>query len=121
MAVESVRIALQERGAGALTDLIDDLFCSGVNFSDVLPIHYLALDAETSSSRDHVTGKRFGVVRIFVVEVVFANVDHRKLPKSCHVHDFVEQALPHRSITKEANGNLVRLQSLRRKRGSRCN
>jgi hypothetical protein len=43
-------------------------------------------------------------MRVLVVEIVFANVDHRQLPQLRQIQLFVEQPLSMRTLSKEAHG-----------------
>ena len=69
-------------------------------------------NAEAGGPRHDVAGERLRVVRVLVVEVVLADVDHGQLPQRGHVHDFVEQALSHRAVAEEADRDPVGLQAL---------
>ena len=62
------------------------------------------------------------VVRVLVVEVVLADVDHGQLPERRHVHHLVEQALAERALAEEADRDAVGAAALRReaRRRSRC-
>ena len=66
-------------------------------------------------ARQDIAGERFGVVGVFVVEIVFADVDHGQLPQRGHVHDFVQQPLAQRAVAEETDSDLTRLQAFRRK------
>ena len=54
------------------------------------------------------------VGRVFVVEVVLADVDDGQLPQRRHVHDLVDQALAERAVAEEADRDLVRAAHLGR-------
>ena len=60
-------------------------------------------------------------MRVFVVEVVLADVDHGKRPELGKVHLFVQHALAQRSLPEEAGRHLPCAEVLRRKRGASGN
>ena len=52
-------------------------------------------------------GGGFAVVRVFVVLIVLADVDHRQFPERRHVHRLVKQSLPERAVAEEADRDLI--------------
>src|SRR5690348_14833153 len=44
-------------------------------------------------------------MRVFVISIIFANVEHRQLPELRKVHGFVEHALAKRALTKKTDGD----------------
>ena len=55
-------------------------------------------------------------MRVLVVHIVLADVDHGQFPERRHVHDFVEHALTKRAFAEEANGDSAVAQAL----GGKC-
>src|SRR5579859_6285870 len=78
-----------------------------VNGTRVLAVYLFGEDTKGPSSSGQTARRGFREVGVFVVEVVLADVDHRKLPQRCHVHHFVEQALAKGAIPKETYRYLV--------------
>src|SRR6266567_1071424 len=83
---EPVRLAHEECGTRALANMVHDLFGGSVDRPHILSIDVFGMKSERTTSRQHVTCQRLRVVGVFVVEIVFANVDHGKLPKRRHIH-----------------------------------
>ena len=46
-------------------------------------------------------------MRVLVVEVVLADVDHRQRPERGHVHHLVEQSLTESAVAEEAHRDLI--------------
>src|SRR5208337_2467706 len=63
----------------------------------------------------------FRVMRIFRVEIVLADVDHRKLEKLGEVHLFVQHTLAERAFSEETHRHLAGTETPSRKRGSSGN
>src|SRR5262245_18137626 len=81
VAEESVRIAHQKRRSRAPARLIDDALCCVVDGADILAVDRFCGNAERCSAGHHVACSSFRVMRVFVVQIVFADVDDRQLPK----------------------------------------
>src|SRR5437870_2453208 len=94
---ESIRLAHQECGTRPGSRALHDRLRRVVDGANVLPIDALGRYAEGGRACQHVARDRFRIVCVFVVEVVFANVDDRELPERSHVHHFVQQALSERA------------------------
>src|SRR5436305_412715 len=105
--VITVRIAEHEGWTFALPgSLYQSLRCS-VNGPYILPIHFFRMNTKGPRPCAHFSSSRLRKVRIFIVEIVLADVDHRQFPQRSHVHSFVEHSLPKRTISEEANCHLV--------------
>src|SRR5712691_633562 len=115
--VKAVGVQHQERGPVPTPGALDGKLGSVEHGADVLAVDLLRWDSERLPARYEVAGGRLGVVRVFVIEVVFAGVDHRQLPERRHVHHLVEDALPERALAEEADRDLVGATHLR---GHRC-
>src|SRR5712691_7435185 len=119
MAVVAVRVAEQERRAAAAACALDQLGRLRVHRAHVLPVDLARLDAERARPGENLAGSRLEVVRVLVVLVVLADVDHGQLPERRHVHDLVDEPLAERPLAEEADGDLVGPAPLRRERGAR--
>jgi len=120
MAVVAVGVAEQERRALSSACPGDQLRREGVDDVDVLAVHVSGMDAERSWPSEDVAGGRLSIVRVLVVEVVLADVDHGQRPESCHVHHFVEEPLPEGTFAEEADCHLVGAALLCRERRPCC-
>src|SRR5712692_6351694 len=119
VSVEAVGVQHQERGPVPATGARDGAHGGVEHRADVLAVDLLGRDSERLAPRYEVAGGRLGVVRVLVVEVVFAGVDHGQLPERCHVHHLVEDALPERALAEEADRDLVGAAHLRGHRSAR--
>src|SRR5207302_8899389 len=88
----SVSIAQQKCRAGTSPRALDKSRGYAMHGTDVLSIHAFRRQTESRRPRQDVAGGRLRVVRIFVVHIVFASVDHRQFPKLRHVHYLVEHS-----------------------------
>src|SRR5438067_4777740 len=116
--VIAVRVAEQERGPAAAARPLDELGRLPVDGAHVLPVDLARLDAERARPSEDLAGSRLEVVRVLVVLVVLADVDHGQRPQGRDVHHLVEQPLAERALAEEADGDLVGAAPLRGERGS---
>src|SRR5258708_13858041 len=117
----AIRVAHQKRRPFALPRPFHQPVRRRVYCLHVLPVHAFRLHSKRSSPRQNVPRRRFRIMRVFRIKIVFANVNHRQFPQRRQVHHFVQNSLPQRSFAKKAHRHLSRSQSLRRKRRSRRN
>src|SRR5581483_10811603 len=117
VAVVAIRVREQERRPAARACTRDQLRRLAVHGANVLPVHLAALDPERARSREQLACGRLEVVRVLVVEVVLADVDHGQRPERGHVHDLVHESLAERALAEEADRDLIRAAALRRERG----
>src|SRR5882672_2614694 len=117
----AIRFANQERRPSPLPRAIHQSLRRRVHRPHVLPIHAFCLRSKRSSPRENVPRRRLRKVRVFRVQIVFANVDHRQFPERRQVHHFIQNPLPQRPFAKKAHCHLSRAQPLRRKCRSRRN
>src|SRR5712691_8081744 len=89
MPVVAVRRCKQKRRAATGPSALDRLLCCGSDCQHVLAVDLRGRNPEGLSACGDGPGCDFGEVRVLVVEVVLAHVDHRQLPERRHVHDFV--------------------------------
>src|SRR5579884_407340 len=116
VAVVPVGVREQERGTVAAAGALDEPGRDRVHGAHVLPVDVDGVDAEGARPVEDVAGGRLEVVRVLVVEVVLADVDHGELPERGHVHRLVEQPLSERSLAEEADRHLVGAAPLRAER-----
>src|SRR5437588_1298862 len=107
VAVVTVGVAQEKRGAPAAPGPLDELDGGAVHGAHVLSVDLPRLDPEGARSRQDVAGGRLEVVRVLVVLVVLADVDDGQRPERRHVHHLVEEPLPERPLAEEADGDLV--------------
>src|SRR5437879_904560 len=86
----AIGIGEKKRRTLALAGALDQPPGRHVDRTHVLPIYALGVDSERGRSRQDRARGGLGIVRVLVVHVVFAHVDHRQLPQGGHVHHFVE-------------------------------
>src|SRR5580700_10418532 len=118
MSVVAIRIAKHECRTISAAGAVHQTLRCAVNSANVLTIYAGGLQAESGCPRENIAGSGFHVMRVFVVEIVFANVDHRKLEQLGEVHLFIEHALAERAFSEKTYGYAAVTQSPRRKRGS---
>src|SRR5499427_3800178 len=87
-----------------------------MNTVNVLAVDGFSVDAESSSPGGHFSGSGFSVACVLVVLIVLTDVNHRQFPEGSHVHAFVKQSLPERTLAKEADCYLIGTAHLRRHR-----
>src|SRR5579859_6138232 len=114
MSMLPVRAEKQERRSVARPGALDRLVRRLVHAAYVLPVAFPARDAKGLRALRDIAGRRLQVVRVLVVEVVLAHIDHRQLPQRRHVHALVHQALPERALAEKADRDLVGAPLLRR-------
>src|SRR5262249_17517665 len=112
MSQETIGLADQECRTGAGADTFNYFFRCAVHGLHVLSVHIFSLHSKSCSACQHIAGNRLGVVGVFVVEIVLADINHWQLPKRCHVHDLIEQPLSERAITEKADRDLSRPKTL---------
>src|SRR5215470_8264122 len=121
MACVAIGIAKEKRRAIAFPRLIHKLPGNRINSTHVLPINLRhARDSKCNGTRLDVAGSCLRIVCVLVVEVVFTDVNHGKLPELRQIHGLVEHPLSERALAEEADGNTAIAQMLRRKRRASC-
>src|SRR6266446_2396534 len=108
----AIRVAHQKRRPFTLPRPLHQPVRRRVHCSHILPVHALCLHSKRCSPRQNVSCGRLRIVRVFCIEIVLANVDHRQFPQCRQVHHFIENSLPQRSFSKKAHRHLCRSQSL---------
>src|SRR5579863_9943763 len=103
-----------------MTGASDQSLSRVIDGANILSIDRPGLEAESGGPGDNISSGGFGEVSVFVVLVVFTNVDDGKLPEGGHIHQFVENALAEGAITEEADGHLIAAAHLDRHSGSSC-
>src|ERR1051326_3701509 len=107
MAVKAVSVAEHESWPFASARALHQPLRRFIHSANVLTIHDFAWDTKGGGSLGQIASSRLGVMGIFVVHVVFTDVNDRELPQRGHIHDLVEDTLTQRAIAKEADGHLV--------------
>src|SRR5215472_11008468 len=107
MAHIAIGIDEKERRAFAVACSIDQAGGRAMDCAHVLSIDALGRHAERRAAREDIAGSGFRVVRVFVVEIVLANVDYGQLPQRREIHHFVEQPLTERTLAEETNHDLA--------------
>src|SRR5579863_1006086 len=121
MTAVAIGIALQKRGASSGPGAFYQPRRDFVHRAHVLPVNASGFDAEGSGAAEDGPCRGFRVVSVFVVEIVFANVDNRQFPQLRQVHDFVKRSLSESSFTEEADGHAIGLEMLGRESRTCCN
>src|SRR6266851_10141723 len=93
VAVIPVRVAQKKRGALSGACLFYHAARNCVHRAYILPVHAFGRDPKCRRPRQDLTRGRLGKMRILVVHIIFANVNHRQIPKAREVHHFVKQPL----------------------------
>src|SRR5258708_5608149 len=112
VAAVAVGIALQEGRAAAGARAIHQANRDFIHCAHVLSIHSRGFDSESGGAAENGARRRFLIVGVFVVLIVFAHVDHGQLPQLRKVHHFVERALAERASTEEPNYHALCAQRL---------
>src|ERR1700722_7975732 len=118
MAAVTIGVALQKRGSAAAARAIHESRSDFIHCANILPVHSRILNTKGSCATQDCSRRRFAVMGVFVVEIVFAKIDDRQLPQLRQVHHLVKRPLPQRALAEEAHGHAVSLHSLRRKRSA---
>src|SRR5208337_3465237 len=119
MSVIAIGIAEQERGTAATAGAIHQALGDAINRAHVLTIYAGGFQAERSRPHQNISSSGFRVMRVFRVEIVLADVDHRKLEKLSEVHLFVQHTLSERAFPEETYRHLAGTETASRKRGPR--
>src|SRR5438132_9531348 len=98
MTTVAIRIAAEERGALPLAGALHKAGCGVVDNSHVLSIDALRVQSESGPSSHDIARGGLGVVRVFSVQIVLADVDQRQLTELSQVHYFIDHALSERSL-----------------------
>src|SRR5271169_819179 len=90
MPAVAVGVGLQERRALARARPFHQPRCNFIHRAYVLPIDQSRFEPERTGTPENRSRRRLRKVRVLVVEIVFADVDHRQLPELRQVHHFVQ-------------------------------
>src|SRR5712692_10484514 len=118
MAMVAIGIAEQKGGPFAAPRAVHQNLRKAVHGGHILPIHRDRFDIEGSGPRQDFPRGGFGIVRVFGIEIVLADVDYGQLKKLSEVHYLVQEALPESAFSEEADRHLVRTQLMGRERGT---
>ncbi len=109
-----------ERNAGlALPRAVDQRLRLLHDLLDILAVGHVGGEAERLGPKVEVgrTGRMIDA-RPHAVLIVDADEQHRQVPQRRHIHAFVENALLHRAVAEERDGDRIVLQPLRREPGA---
>src|SRR5579872_548162 len=112
MTAVAVGVGLQEGGTLALSRSLDQTRGDFVHCAYILTVNRGGFDAESSGAPENRSGGGLRVMCVLVIQIVFADVDHRQLPELGEVHHFVERSLAERAFAEEADRDFAITQSL---------
>src|SRR5208282_4674008 len=121
MSVIAIGIAQQECGTVTAASAIHQRLHVSVNRAHILTVHAGSLQTKGGCPRENVSGGGFRVMRVFVVEIVLADVDHRQLEELGEVHLFIENSLAERAFSEKTYRHLAGTETAGRKCGPRGN
>src|ERR1700733_11056575 len=107
MPVIPVGVAQEKRGAVSRARPLNHAARRLVHRANILPVHAFTRNPKSRRPRQNLTRRGLRKMRIFVVHIIFANVNYRKIPETREVHHFVEQPLSKRTFSEEAHGHLL--------------
>src|SRR5262245_49621376 len=105
MAMIPVRVGYEVSRAFASTRPVNHFLCNAINGLNILTINAIRRYAERRSTSLDVARRYFCHLGVFVVEVIFADVNDGKFPDGSHVHGLVQKTLTKSAVTKETHGN----------------
>src|SRR5579864_2407795 len=103
MPAVTVGIRLQERRTFTTTRSLHQSYRHFIHRTHVLTIHSCGFDPESRRAAENRSCRGLGVVRVFVIEIVFANINNRQLPELRQIHHFVQRSLAQRAFSEEAH------------------
>src|SRR5271165_572503 len=115
MATVAVGITLQECRSPARSGAFDQAVSNFVHGAYILSVNARALNTESGGTAKNGASCGFTVMRVFVVQIIFANVDDRQLPQLRQVHHFIKRSLTERAFSEKADRNAIRAEILSRK------
>src|SRR5579884_730075 len=121
MTVVAVGGAVQKSRSFASSGPFYQALCSGIHGTNILSIHFFCKNTKGFSPLPYTARRCFSVRGVLRILVILTDVDNWELPQRCHVHDFVQQALPQCSIAEKACRNLIGTSHFARHSGSRGN
>src|ERR1700678_3864567 len=114
MTAVTIGIALQKRRPPTGTRTLHQPRRDFKYRARVLSLATLAFNAERGGAAENGSRRGFRVMRVLVVEIVFADVNHRQLPQLRQVHHFVKRSLAQRTFAEKTYGHTIGSQMLRR-------
>src|SRR5215469_5831334 len=106
MAAIPIGVAKNKSGASARARPFHEFSGNEMHRAHILPVHALRLQAERGCTRHNIACCRLGEMRVFRVQIILADVNHRQFPELRQVHHYVQNSLPQCSFTEEAHRNL---------------
>src|SRR5271157_3465318 len=105
MAAVAVCVGLEKSGAVAGASPRHQSCRDFVHRAHILPINHGVFETESGGAAENGSGCRLREMRVFVVEIVFADVDDGQLPELREVHHFVKRALAERAFAEKTDGD----------------
>src|SRR5579884_2726567 len=103
----AIRVTEQESWSFTAASTLDQATSGIVDDANILTIDAFSQNAKGLRPGSHVTGSRFGIVRVLVILVVLAHVDYGEFPQRGQIHHLVQNPLPQCAISEEADRYLV--------------
>ena len=107
MAVEAVRMADKKGGAFSFPRPLHQAPRGSINQLYILAVDRFRRNAEGFRPRLDLARSCFAIVGVFVVKIIFAQIDHGQLPQRGRVHAFVQEALPKGALAEKADSDLI--------------
>src|SRR5438270_347235 len=89
MSAVAVRICLQECRTASRPRSRHQPRSNFIDCAYVLTVDGCRLQAEGSGARENCSCRRLAVMRVLVIKIVLANVNHRQLPELREIHHFI--------------------------------
>jgi hypothetical protein len=121
MPAVAIGVAEHEAGALALPRALDECARRSVHAANILPVHRLRRNPKRRRPRHNLARRGLRVVRVLVVHIVLADINHGELPERGDVHHFIERALSQRALAKEADTDAPVAELLGGERRARSN
>src|SRR5271156_549871 len=121
MSVIAISIAEQEAGAVAAARAIHQPPSAVMNGAHVLTINARSFQTERGRAHQNVPRRSLREMGVFRIEIILANIDHRKLEKLCKIHHFIQHTLTERAFPEETYCHATVSKSASRKCRACCN
>src|SRR2546422_8899052 len=120
MARIAVGVAQQETRAFPSPRVVHKILGGRIHGAHILSIHTCDMkNTESRGAGQDVTSRSLQIMRVFVVEIVFTDVDHRQFPELSEVHNLIEDALAEGPLSKKTDCDPVRAVTFCGKRSTR--
>src|SRR5215471_5693630 len=85
----AVSVGLKKRWTFPGTRTLHQVLGDRVDGANILPVHSCRFDSKGPRTTEDRSRGRLAVMRVLVVEIVLANIDHGQFPKLREIHDLV--------------------------------